>query len=293
MDEDGIVYEGYGWVIVEFPDIGRLGVVSGGDGFDAMNAHYRYYRETDTVIITLSNDGQSPGEILARPLGSYIHDQGSELPPAVTSIEPALLGHFEGVYQLPSGDQFVVQSHNSNLLVGAVGQEAIGLLTNDVPQPNDALLVQAAEILQGFDEGDYNPAFEAYDGQLSLADVENFFSDLWVEIEEENGDLESLKPLGLDFSFQGDLAANILGQFEYGAVNFKLYWFDDRLVGVEATEDYPASTQFRPQSDTNFVSYDFFSGDSRTIHFVIEDGRVVRLTLSDMGAGEITAEKIE
>lgn len=291
LNDEGTVYEGYGWIILELPDQGRVGLVSGGDGFDGMNAHYRYYRDNDLTILTLSNDGRLPGELLARSLANYIQGQNVAFPPAIKTVESSHLNLFIGSYELPSGDRIIVQNNNDNLLVSAAGQDAIALLESVAPEPNNELLTRSQAVLEGFDSGSFEPAYQAYGGELSLADLENFFGAMWTNLENENGDIQRFNLLGLDYSDQGDLAANIEGQFERGSVIFKVYWYDGRIVGLNQSDEYPASTQFWPQSDTTYVSYDLFNSETRTIHFIIEDGHITSLTISTPNGQELTAEK--
>ncbi len=293
LDEEGVVNEGYGWIIVNLPDQGRVGLLSGGDGYDAMNAHYRHYRDNDLTVITLSNDGRFPGEILARSLANFTLGQIEDLPPTISSISPNLLSLYEGTYQLPSGDQFIIENNGNNLLIGARGQDAINLLSSNVPESDERLITRSLDILNGFSEGDFNPVFQAYQEDIPLADLEDFFGTMWSETEAENGSFQQFQPLGTEFNELGDLTTLIEAQFSRGAVIFRLYWFDEALEGLENDASLPGMTQFWSQSDTVFVAYDFFSSQSISVHFNIENGRIISLTLTTPNNEEITASKIE
>ncbi|MEJ7671749.1 MAG: serine hydrolase [Chitinophagaceae bacterium] len=311
--------QAYGWNRAEDPKTKAIYITRYGDAVpQAWNMEYRWYIEQELIFIVLTNKRIRAGSI-RRPVMTKLTDialHNSEAPLFAYKLTGTkeTLSKYAGIYKMPSGSLFKVHlneipiSQNkqiSQLLISAQGQDAVDLLYSGNTLKEIAALLKTL-----------NKKTESYISALQNRNKDSlqiFFSGdtiqtallMWNETENRFGKLKDYTILGTSPLNQSGSQTFIKLYFEKGSGVYKVTWKqgriwdqdEDRLQPMITTflrksnTLFPLTMPFMPQSNNEFIGYDFYKDRKIPIRFSITNNKAKNI-IFETPEGEITAQLI-
>lgn len=284
----------YGWRVENTPFGKRIS--HGGASDNGFISNFQIFPEKDTVIVIATNRITMDDFLLSRRIVNRIalFVFGGALPdfPALKKYKAVLekLKRFEGTYQLPSGEKFLVKAHDDLLSVEPEGQKAIsalafaaGTATEDYANFNS----RASEIVGGVIKENYEPLQSELKDAAAAERWQKTFA-RWQTEWKEQGKVTGHELLGTVPTWweeEKSSATFVRLQMERGSKVFRLFWRDGKLhsLGRGGVEN-PAAFRFAAQSETEFVGYHIELANAARVRFDLsETGEVNGLTLTLKG----------
>lgn len=238
---------GYGWQILK-TERGTTEYYHGGSnvprGFTA--SYSRYPDERTTIIIFVNTMIDEVGFLRAvkDEVVNITFDKKAEMPPAFINIDPAQLKKYVGVYQTDSDSEFAVQVINDNLMIGAIGQEAIDFLTT----PGKEL----SKKLNNFNWSAKTFIEKTVSDPSSIPTLKTALD----SFKQRHGGYRDFKVLGtypVSTKYKISTSFIKLG-YEKGDEIIRLVHNGDNTYFIAANL-YPASTPLKGQKDGSFIAY--------------------------------------
>jgi CubicO group peptidase (beta-lactamase class C family) len=283
LESDGSHY-GYGWHILK-TERGTTEYYHGGSniprGFTA--SYSRYPDERTTIIIFVNTMIDEVGFLRAVKGGivNITFDKKIEMPPSFITVNPLQLKKYAGIYQTDSGSKFVVQFLNDNLMIGAIGQEAIDFLTTP-----DKELVEKL--------GNFNELTETF--------IEKIVSDpitipalkiTFDSFKQRNGNYKGFDILGTyPVSTQYKVSTSFVKmRYERGDEIIRLVRRADNVYSI-AGKFYPALTPLKLQKNENFVAYYPLLQKTVRVKFEIGGNKKIANLILENGSQTLNAKRL-
>jgi CubicO group peptidase (beta-lactamase class C family) len=294
----------YGWRVHETAFGKRIS--HGGASDMGFIANFEIYPEKNTVIIMLTNTIPTDDFFFSRRLLTRLTAFvfGEPIPdfPRLkqAKIEPAKLKRYEGTYLLPTGEKFLVRQRGDLLLIDAEGQQAVNLLAfpdNSAAAQTHANLNSRAAVITGeVIKGNYDPLKLELKDAAAVERWQKVFDRWQNEWKEEAGKIVGFEILGTVPNWQdadATAATSIRVKAERGDKIFKLFWRGDKLYSLgRGGDESIAATPLAPQTEIDFVGYNFVLANSLKISFSAgQNGEPDKLKLLTKD-GQITARKL-
>jgi len=265
-EEGGDSFYGYGWVNVKTPRGTTVLMHNGGDGVFA--ADYRRYIDEKVVYCIASNTAEWSAIAASENLPRLIFGMEYTPPPPVAQVSPGQLDRCTGRYALPTGGKLVVSADAGGLILESDGADAMAAIFGGGTASKervDKLNNRTGAILQAAGDHDYKPLKEAFGQGITLEEVTSRHTELRAEMEQELGPYKSFDVLGT--VRQGEpMFTYAKLQFEHGPKYLRLRWEGDELAGIREVSGAGRRT-FRPQSETEFASFELTSRSMPKISF--------------------------
>jgi CubicO group peptidase (beta-lactamase class C family) len=260
----------YGWAIFPLPNGHTLITHNGGDGTFA--AEFRRYVEDGVMVYITSNVSDKPSIAASRWVSRLATGrQDVAMPPKVVTLSSEALHAFEGTYE---GVKVSV-TNDGGVAVTPLTAEAFARLSPPagpraprVAEANERAKTIAAAIVRS----DYKPIFEAFNGNQPLDEITRRQTERRKELESRFGAMKGAEVIGTRVD-RDMLASTVRFDFERGSSYVILMWDGPQaLAGIRPLGTMPPSAYY-PLSATVLASYDFPSGETRTI--TIAEGKLV------------------
>ncbi|MFN0206700.1 MAG: serine hydrolase domain-containing protein [Planctomycetota bacterium] len=281
---------GYGWVIDKTPRGTTLIHHDGGNMVFACD-FYRYVDEGAALILA-SNNAELSVIRLAPNLTQILWGRKLELPPKVLALDPASTRDRVGTYQFASGEKFEVAHRDSGIVITTSSPAIRAMLNGVTPeraQPHAELPARIVNMVKQASEGNYRPYFDAFDGQMPLAQIEGAEKDMWRSWTEKNGKFKDASAVISEIR-PVIVRTEVTLQFEKGNVTLWMGWENGILVDIEM-EGPAQPPRFYPVSLSDFVSWSPRMGAQTKIRFERLDGGKIQFRV--VGGGEPVATKIK
>jgi CubicO group peptidase (beta-lactamase class C family) len=294
----------YGWRVHDTAFGKRIS--HGGASEFGFIADFEIYPEKDTVIIMLTNtiptdDFFFSRRLLTRLTAFVFGEPISDFPRLERAkIEPAKLKRYEGTYLLPTGEKFLVRQRGDLLLIDAEGQRAVNLLAfpdNSAAAQTHANLNSRASAIAGeVIKGIYDSLKLELKDAAAVERWQKVFDRWQNEWKEEAGKIVGFEILGTVPNWQdadATAATSIRVKAERGDKIFKLFWRGDKLYSLgRGGDESIAATPLAPQTEIDFVGYNFVLANSLKISFTAgQNGEPDKLKLLTKD-GQIAARKL-
>jgi len=247
----------YGWAIFPLPGGHQLIAHNGGNGIFA--ADFRRYVDDGVVIYITSNVSEKPSIAVNRFVSRIALGQDVPMPPRIVDVRSDKLRALEGTY---GSFQVVAEGNGVALIPRDAAALAMMITFADAPK----MTARSKEVADAIVRGDYKVLHDAFAEPRPLEQIETRQRAMRAEMESRQGALKSATVLGITRGRNGPTAIVRL-DFEHGSEFLNLIWDGpNALVGLQFTQVGPR-TVFQPVSATEFASYDFFSGETKTVKF--------------------------
>ena len=275
---------GYGWFVIK-SDRGTTEYYHGGGdtprGYTASYTRYPVEKMTiiiftNTMIDELGFLGAIKDNITKITLGKAI-----KMPPDFIKSTPSQFEKLEGFYKAVSGEKFVVQYKDDQLMVGALNQEAIDFLTTPDKETKENLKKYSKLTTQFVERITQDKS-----GTLPL---QSEFS----ELEQQYGKLQNYKLLGTyPVSESRKLSTTYVKlNFKDGSETVRFVRRGDNTPYPLVGNPFPALTPIMMQKENNFVAYYPFLQKKITLRFGIKNDEIKMLWLKS-GNQTLSANKL-
>lgn len=278
-------YYGCGWHIFK-TERGTTEFYHGGSnvprGFTA--SYSRYPDEKTTIIIFVNTMIDEVGFLRAVKPGIVDITFGKkvELPPAFIKVKSPQFQRYAGIYETGSGAKFVLQITNDDLMLGAIGQEAINFLTAPDRETEEKLT-------------DYNKRTGVFlektvpdpTGIPTLKATLDQFAERHGKY--VGGELLGTYPVSIRYKTSTSF---VKLSYEKGDEIIRLVRNGNNVYSI-AGNRYPALTPVMPAADGNFIAFYPLLGKTVRVEFqTSEGGKVTGLKLTTNTGQMFEAKKI-
>lgn len=248
---------GYGWWIKETPQ--KTLIHHGGDstGFGALVS---WYKEENLFIINLCNIRHDwyPTRIRAdRNIPKILFGESYTLPPDFIAAGTNLVEDVVGTYQLPTGGKLTIQMFSGQLQIGAVGQDAVTVLT-DANEEQQKTWINLSELSKRSVEGLFKKDFAAFDkASGNNPNFRNAVIDELSTMAKGKGDFKEVKVLGTyPPGFPNHIAALLQIEYEKGNVIYRIHWNGETIGATfESLIPLTALTPLQAKSNDLLVGW--------------------------------------
>jgi len=261
---------GYGWEVRSFGD-GRRVAFHRGD-FAGYHCEFRWYSDSDTMLIVATNDefrGESITEPLLNDIAGILRGASSPLPP-VRTPEARELSRVEGDYYLPSGGWLEVRAAEDRIEIEAAGPRAAEILSDGDPggaRDRESRGDDTLELIARLKKGDRR----AYRDVLAPRAVEEAaeFDTEWNSLGERMGELRSYQLISTISRPADDTVCSYVRlNFDKATTVMGYEWKGGRLESTMAgATPLPGRVIFAPTGSGEFISRDWMSGDVLRVTF--------------------------
>jgi CubicO group peptidase (beta-lactamase class C family) len=267
---DSPSYYAYGWAIFTLPNGHKLIAHNGGNGIFA--ADFRRYIDDGVVLFITSNVNDKPSTASSRFVGRIAIGMELPMPPKVIMLTTEQLHKVEGTYDGVK----VAATSDGAITLTPVDAAALARLAPPLDGPRAAVAEKVTQRTQAIAaamlKNDYRAIQSAFDNAPPLEEIERRQNEMRHDWEAKFG---AIKGASVAATYaQRDLIATLIRfEFEHGNAYLRLVWEGpNALVGVRPLDQLP-STTYMPLSPAEFATYDFQSGETKTVRFV--DGKLV------------------
>jgi len=277
----------YGWAIFTTPRKTKLVAHNGGNG--VFFADFRRYVDENVAIYAHSN-----GEVSAIDVTSIVpaivFGGAYALPPAVVSLDPAVIAAYAGTYELSTGERLAVEVTGDRLTVRADGNVGLALL-NGLTPPGGARFGdvegRTKAALEAAAKGDYTVLQRAL-GDVPLERLAQSENRVWEQRRQRLGEFKGVEVIGSERRGPGvSVIARLV--LERGSVLARFMWDGAVLAGRQVV-DQPPAPQLLPVSATEFASFSLRQPAPVRLRFDV-DSKLVRGVTVSAGATEVNAKK--
>jgi CubicO group peptidase (beta-lactamase class C family) len=256
----------YGWGIRKGP----YGSEIEHDGGTTMGTGALLRRFVDagvTLAFALNGDGDKFLPIVGHNMSKIAFGREVAMPPAVLATLPAGAAKNEGRYTLngsngPRGMASVAVAGN-RLELRAEDPASFAAIFGQQPGDENARLAdRSSAIVEASAKDDFEPLAKALIGSGQARRART----VWQDWRARLGAFKGQTVLGVSLEAMGDPAINIRLDFERGSAFVQFVWFPRGLDEMRVLPEAPGLS-FLPVSDSEFVSFDFVSGETTRLVF--------------------------
>jgi CubicO group peptidase (beta-lactamase class C family) len=259
----------YGWAVFPLPNGHTLIAHNGGNGIFA--ADFRRYPDDHVTYFITSNISDKPSIAASRYVGRMATGIEVPMPPKVITLPAAELHKLEGTY-----DGVRVTATKEGALVLTPESEAafvrLSPPANGRERGIGIVTKRSQPIVDAMVKNDFKPLQEAFGQDRSIEEITSHQAEMRKELEAKQGALQSATVVGTRTQREM-LATTVRLNFEHGTAYLIMMWDGpEQLAGMRTAANMPGSVYY-PVSATELASFDFPSGESKTIRFV--DGKLL------------------
>ncbi|MCB1024759.1 MAG: beta-lactamase family protein [Acidobacteria bacterium] len=257
---------GYGWFVIRSKRGTTEYYHGGGDTPGGYTASYtRYPAEKMTIIIFTNTMIDELGFLRAvkDDITDIAFGKSIQMPPAFTDPENAKLQKFTGIYKAGSGEEFVVKLLDGQLMIGALNQPSIDLLTTP-DKDTKAKIKEYSNLTSQYLRKIANDKTGELLLRSDLKDLKRRYGNLI------NHKLLGTYPVSED---RGLLTTYAKLNFEKGDEVVRFVRSRDNDPYPLLGNPYPAFTPIKPQKGNGFVAYYPFLKKSVEIKFDLDSSQ--------------------
>lgn len=283
----------YGWEVRKTKQ-GTQVIQHGGD-VPGVQSWFAQFPTEELVVVMLINNRMRWRSLLTNTLISAAFEQPYETPPPLITMDAAALGRYAGVYGLSTGGRIHAWVNDGAFFVGAVGQDAVNLLTRagekDAALYNE-LNTRGAGMMEQFRRGDFSSLRE-FSGTAKPSEYAAAVQQWWEDFVRSDGAVKTHQVLGTARSRTGHAVTFVRVEYEKAAGVLRLLWFNDKITGHGSGVPMPAVAQYLPESPTRFSSFDILTSQLTSVGFVVRENGIVEDLIVPRKEMNVTAKRIE
>lgn len=270
-DTKGSSYSGYGWGIFKTSRGTKLIAHDGSNGI--FFADFHRYVDEDVAVIYFTNERNTISKAIFTAIPDLVF--GKELPdfpqPKIY-LSTSELNKYAGKYQLPSGEQFMLQINNNTLETTAMNLGVVQLLTSfpelQGKEKINILEQQANSVLQSIIRGNFETLIDSMYYEGNFEEEKEYWKDKLSHWTGRFGEYQNSEVIGT-IQESSTLITYIFLQFERGGAIVQCRHRENKKISFGPSNlIVPSHYRFIPKLKAEFEVYNATLKTSTVVNFV-------------------------